>query len=41
MSKAQIFVNGKLRSYNEYEPNLQGRTMTLYRAMKKRMQGYE
>jgi len=35
MSKAQIFVNGKLRSYNEYEPNLQGRTMTLYRAVKK------
>ena len=35
MSKAKIFVNGKLRNYNEYEPNLQGRTMPLYIRVKK------
>lgn len=35
MKKGKIFVNGKLRNYNEYEPNLQGRTMPLYVKIKK------
>lgn len=35
MEKGKIFVNGKLRNYDEYEPNLQGRTMPLYVRIKK------